>query len=82
MARTERAPTYGDNSFKGNGRLLCAACHTPLREHRVGFPCPELGAGIFTVEAPIKRARKGEGLDPETVRRRELRRRKREEQAG
>lgn len=33
--------TYGDQNFRGNGKLLCYLCSTPVRDHPLAVgSCP------------------------------------------
>ena len=59
----------GDNSYEGNGTMLCASCGTPLRDHRIAQPCPTLGVTVFYVERP----RRNTSDHPDTQRQRAYR---------
>jgi len=32
--------TYGDSTYKGNGKILCYICDQPVRDHPQIGPCP------------------------------------------
>jgi len=49
-------PNYGDNEFKGNGVIKCAACDEPLRDHRIG-PCPTLNTNLIYGGNPRSRSK-------------------------
>lgn len=43
----QRPDNYGDNDFRGRGRIMCKVCGEPLRDHdRIG-PCPKAGVGTL-----------------------------------
>ncbi len=65
-------------SVTGIGKLLCNECGEPLRDHRIGFPCPHLilpvGARL-TVGRPARYER-GDPESPAAKRKRASREKK------
>jgi hypothetical protein len=71
MSKRPSRPNYGDNEFKGNGIIRCAACDEPLRDHPIG-PCPTYNLDRIYVAKPSQRGR-NQGEPDDTIRRRKYR---------
>ena len=44
--RRQPKDQYGDNTYTGNGGLICRFCNTPLRDHSITRPCIPIGTPV------------------------------------